>query len=288
VRGGKLSGIVKEYRCESVVDFWKLVAPSSDLWSFPLEHFIFRGQSDATWKLTPRVYRPEVLKKYKVGMMQFYADHPGQTIFEWSLLSSFVHYCDERGLPVADDGHQFREQFDFQKVTMANGSGNKDWPQPYIHSVMALAQHHGVPTRLLDWSRNSLIACYFAAAGVLTSINPAAELAVFAMTYKPSRATKGYRHVKVPGSTTPNIAAQKGTFLLVDNAGLQNEAFTPGVSLEDKIAIPDQLFKFTLPTSQAGELLRMCELYDVSAASVFPGYDGAAQAVSEWIFRIQD
>src|SRR5258706_15834056 len=42
--------------------------------------------------------------------------------------------------------------------------------------LMALAQHYGVPTRFLDWTRKAAVAAYF---GALEPTKPAAELAVW-------------------------------------------------------------------------------------------------------------
>lgn len=77
----------------------------------------FRGQSDATWKLKPSLYRGQF-----------------DTELERELLRDFKSHAAEF-------------------LTEVNRT-DLDW--------LFLAQHHGIPTRLLDWTENALVALYFA------------------------------------------------------------------------------------------------------------------------------
>jgi len=234
------------------------------------------------------MFRPDVIDKYKLGMLATLGDHPGYFFFEWILLRNLMQYCDERGLAIPGDSMDFRRYFEQNNITNIHGINTTAWPEERVIPLMALAQHHGIPTRLLDWSSNPYIACYHAAASAVTEVRSCLKdsdkIALFALDLTTIHAINGIRPVRVPGSTSVNLSSQAGLFLLVDNTGSRGEPFTPNVSLESKLPTHVKLLKkVTLPTSLAGDLLVRCDKFGVSAASVFPGYDGVAKAVLESI-----
>jgi hypothetical protein len=81
---------------------------------------------------------------------------------------------------------------------------------------LAFAQHHGVPTRLLDWTKNPMIAVFFAVA-----FDEDCDAAVFKFKYNNYALTEkedpfDFKSVTVyrPRSITKRIIAQQGLFTI--------------------------------------------------------------------------
>lgn len=279
---------IKEIETSSVDEFWDTISPIGSLVK-GMQKPVFRGQGDSSWALIPSVLRNEVSLKYKSKLRE-YSQTEQIVLFEYLILLNFLSYLDEMGLVIPNDSPEFRRLMGFDVFSTRYGADGTGWPSKEYFSFLALAQHHGVPTRLLDWSRSPLVAAYFAASQVLSLEEIPESLAVWIVDSASFYIFEEQLEcVSLPGSTSQNLAPQKGVFLVQRQQGsmYRHTPFSPQF-LEGSI---NQLFeeskgcvayKVILPAAMAGELLFRCSKFGFSAATLFPGFDGAAKAALEF------
>ncbi|MDE0449793.1 MAG: FRG domain-containing protein [Spirochaetaceae bacterium] len=115
--------------------------------------------SEAVGKVTARAGKSLPAGDKLAEFVRWSQDHPanewvfrGQRNKEWRLQPS----VGRDGSYSLDWERLLLEQFRRLAEPYVNSAGMTDW------DWLALAQHHGLPTRLLDWTSNSLVACFFA------------------------------------------------------------------------------------------------------------------------------
>ncbi|KPC53046.1 FRG domain-containing protein [Amantichitinum ursilacus] len=271
-------------------ELFDYLSPLNENWS--RETFIFRGQPDSTMSLIPASCREAFAKN--TGWKSFGDESSfDQASFELAVLEKFLEGCDRSGLNIPGYNGMMRLDLDSPvgiKKLIADQPAA--WPTPSFYEVLAAAQHYGVATRLLDWSRRSYVAAYFAASSAPHEyVNPNQQLAIWALNISNCQNWKRLRVVETPGGTSQNQAAQSGLFTLnqsdLDEADFRRAGLEESPDVLSTATRPIRggaaLIQMTLPIFEASELLILCEKFGVSGPTLFPGYQGVARGVSDWI-----
>ena len=200
-------------------------------------HFMFRGQANAELPLVSSFDRT------------FSSAPTPNSDLEQLLIDNFRRECESEN--------------DLKELTT-----NRD-------CLTALAQHSGVPTRLLDWSDSPYIASFFAFQGI---VERSGEVAIWILDGKSKiwHANLGVQVLSIPSWQNERMRHQAAYFTISKTPFRTLEEYVETFETVDSTG--DPLLKVTMPSDEARMALADLDLMGINHGSLLGGLDGKAKA----------
>lgn len=215
---------------------------------------LFRGQSNAGWSLGPTLERERDRMLFHDYYRIISRIHPHiETLVgeRWSI-------------PTYPEVEHLVKSYD--KFSLAFDSGNKPG-----YEYMAYLRHHGFPSPLLDWTRSSTVAAFFAFRHAKTE--PDRRVAIFVLAARP---------FTVHGNRMP-VVVRYGPYVRTDRRHiLQQSDYTLCFNFDDECRFEryDNVFddgpaqqgicrKFTIPVTERRKVMTLLDEANVNAYSLF-------------------
>jgi len=248
---------------------------------------LYRGQGNSLWGLVPSIFRANSEAK-----LTSYAPAIGHIMhgttfdkfkdkfvrIEQILLQLYTAVADRSGIHIPEYNYQ-------TSLLIDNGWSNSDsWPPNEILSIIAMAQHHGIPTRMLDWSTNPYTALYFGymdalryAFSAMKTGNKVEHFALWILSDFKSSTTGEkdytYEQITIPYQGNDYLRAQDGVFIFVKGF-MTSDWNGTDEGIEQDYLSNDNLTKLEIPCKLLPDLFKLLFISKSNAISLFPGFEG--------------